>query len=119
VLPELFISRSGFSVTPVLAWWRDPAPVAPGDPMEISSVARVPISELANPANRLTVRYPSGHAGPAFCVGDMLVWGFTGMVVDRLLAIGGWEQPWDAATLHDLPPEVLRAAAGGPDTPLP
>jgi 8-oxo-dGTP pyrophosphatase MutT (NUDIX family) len=119
VLPELFIARSGFSVTPVLAWWRDPAPVAPGDPMEISSVARVPVSELANPANRLAVRYPSGHAGPAFCVGDMLVWGFTGMVVDRLLAIGGWERPWDAATLHDLPPGVLRAAAGGQDTPMP
>jgi 8-oxo-dGTP pyrophosphatase MutT (NUDIX family) len=118
VLPELFIARSGFSVTPVLAWWRDPAPVAPGDPMEISSVARVPVSELANPANRLAVRYPSGHAGPAFCVGDMLVWGFTGMVVDRLLAIGGWERPWDAATLHDLPPGVLRAA-GGQDTPMP
>ncbi len=119
VLPELFIARSGFSVTPVLAWWRDPAPVAPGDPMEISSVTRVPVSDLANPANRLAVRYPSGPAGPAFRVGDMLVWGFTAMVVDRLLAIGGWEQPWDAATLHDLPPEVLRAAAGGQDAPMP
>jgi 8-oxo-dGTP pyrophosphatase MutT (NUDIX family) len=118
VLPELFISRSGFSVTPVLAWWRDPAPVAPGDPMEISSVARIPVSDLANPANRLAVRYPAGRAGPAFRVGDMLVWGFTAMVVDRLLAIGGWEQPWDAATLHDLPPEVLQAAAGGQDTPM-
>jgi 8-oxo-dGTP pyrophosphatase MutT (NUDIX family) len=119
VLPELFITRSGFTVTPVLAWWREPAPVAPGDPMEISSVARVPISDLANPANRLMVRYPSGHAGPAFQVGDMLVWGFTAMVMDRLLAMGGWEQPWDAATLHDLPPELLRAAAGGQDTPMP
>jgi 8-oxo-dGTP pyrophosphatase MutT (NUDIX family) len=119
VLPELFITRSGFTVTPVLAWWREPAPVAPGDPMEISSVARVPISDLANPANRLTVRYPSGHAGPAFQVGDMLVWGFTAMVMDRLLAMGGWEQPWDAATLHDLPPELLRAAAGGQDNPMP
>jgi 8-oxo-dGTP pyrophosphatase MutT (NUDIX family) len=118
VLPELFIARSGFSVTPVLAWWRDPAPVAPGDPMEISSVARVPISDLANPANRLAVRYPSGDAGLAFQVGDMLVWGFTAMVVDRLLAIGGWERPWDAATLHDLPPGVLQAAADGQDPPM-
>jgi 8-oxo-dGTP pyrophosphatase MutT (NUDIX family) len=115
VLPKLFIARSGFSVTPVLAWWRRPAPVAPGDHMEISSVARVRVTDLADPANRLTVRYPSGHAGPAFQVGDMLVWGFTAMVVDRLLAIGGWEVPWDAATLHDLPPEVLQAASGSPD----
>jgi 8-oxo-dGTP pyrophosphatase MutT (NUDIX family) len=115
VLPELFIPRSGFSVTPVLAWWRRPGPVEPGDPMEITSVARVPVADLADPANRLTARYPSGQAGPAFRVGGMLVWGFTAMIVDRLLAIGGWEQPWDTGTAEDLPPEVLQAAAGGPD----
>jgi 8-oxo-dGTP pyrophosphatase MutT (NUDIX family) len=115
VLPELFIPRSGFSVTPVLAWWRRPGPVEPGDPMEITSVARVPVADLADPANRLTARYPSGEAGPAFRVGGMLVWGFTAMIVDRLLAIGGWEQPWDAGSAEDLPPEVLQAAAGGPD----
>jgi 8-oxo-dGTP pyrophosphatase MutT (NUDIX family) len=115
VLPELFIPRSGFSVTPVLAWWRHPVPVAPGDLAEITAVARVRIADLADPANRLTARYPSGLAGPAFRVGGMLVWGFTAMIVDRLLAIGGWERPWDAAAAEDLPPEVLRAAAGGPD----
>ena len=115
VLPELFIPRSGFSVTPVLAWWRRPVPVAPGDPGEITAVARVRVADLADPANRLTARYPSGLAGPAFRVGGMLVWGFTAMIVDRLLAIGGWERPWDAGTAEDLPPEVLRAAAGGPD----
>ena len=115
VLPELFIPRSGFSVTPVLAWWRRPVPVAPGDPGEITAVARVRVADLADPANRLTARYPSGLAGPAFRVGGMLVWGFTAMIVDRLLAIGGWERPWDAAAAEDLPPEVLRAAAGGPD----
>jgi 8-oxo-dGTP pyrophosphatase MutT (NUDIX family) len=115
VLPELFIVRSGFSVTPVLAWWRDPAPVEPGDAMEIAAVARVPISELADPANRTTLRYPSGHAGPAFRVRSMLVWGFTAMILDRLLAIGGWEQPWDAGRIEDLPPDMLQAAVGAPD----
>jgi 8-oxo-dGTP pyrophosphatase MutT (NUDIX family) len=115
VLPELFIPRSGFSVTPVLAWWRSPVPVEPGDPGEISSVARVAIADLADPANRLMARYPSGLAGPAFRVGGMLVWGFTAMIVDRLLAIGGWERPWDAESAEDLPPEVLRAAVGGAD----
>lgn len=115
VLPELFIARSGFSVIPVLAWWRHPGPVEPGDPMEISTVTRVPVADLADPANRLSARYPSGRAGPAFRVGGMLVWGFTAMLVDRLLAIGGWERPWDAGTLHDLPPDVLQAAAGGPE----
>jgi len=112
VLPELFISRSGFSVTPVLAWWRDPVPARPGDPEEVAAVARVPVAELADPANRLTVRYPSGQAGPAFRVGGMLVWGFTAMLVDMLLAIGGWERPWDTGPAQDLPPDVLRAALG-------
>jgi 8-oxo-dGTP pyrophosphatase MutT (NUDIX family) len=115
VLPDLFISRSGFQVTPVLAWWRRPAPVAPGDPVETAAVARVPVSELADPANRSLLRYPSGHSGPAFQVGSMLVWGFTAMVVDRLLALGGWERPWDGRPAGELPPEVLRAATGGID----
>jgi 8-oxo-dGTP pyrophosphatase MutT (NUDIX family) len=112
VLPELFIMRSGFSVTPVLAWWRDPAPVEPGDQMEITAVARIAIAELADPANRLTVRYPTGPGGPAFRVRGMLVWGFTAMIVDRLLAIGGWERPWDSGSAEDLPVEILRAATG-------
>jgi len=115
VLPELYITRSGFSVTPVLAWWRRPAPVAPGDLTETAAVARVPVAELADPANRATLRYPSGHAGPAFRVGSMLVWGFTAMVVDRLLAMGGWERPWAGEPPQELPPEVLRAATGGLD----
>ena len=117
VLPELFIPRSGFAVTPVLAWWHRPGPVEPGDPMEVTSVARVPVADLADPANRLTARYPSGQAGPAFRVGGMLVWGFTAMIVDRLLAIGGWEQPWDSASPEDLPPEVLQAALGPDPSP--
>ena len=106
VLPELFIARSGFSVTPVLAWWRQPGPVGPGDLMEVTAVARVRVSELADPANRLTIRHPSGGAGPAFRAGGMLVWGFTGMLVDRLLALGGWERPWDAGRVAELPPDV-------------
>jgi 8-oxo-dGTP pyrophosphatase MutT (NUDIX family) len=107
LLPELFISRSGFTVTPVLGWWRDPCELSPGDPAEITAVSRVPVAELAAPANRLMVRHPSGFVGPAFRVRGMLVWGFTAMIVDRLLALGGWELPWDAGHLEDLPPGAL------------
>jgi 8-oxo-dGTP pyrophosphatase MutT (NUDIX family) len=115
VLPDLYITRSGFLVTPVLAWWHHPSPVAPGDPVETAAVARIPVAELADPANRVALRYPSGHSGPAFRVGSMLVWGFTAMVVDRLLALGGWERPWNSGPLGQLPPEVLRAASTGFD----
>jgi 8-oxo-dGTP pyrophosphatase MutT (NUDIX family) len=112
VLPELFIARSGFRVTPVLAWWREPSPLVAASDGEIVSAVRARLADLADPANRLTVRLPNGiSAGPAFRVHGMLVWGFTAALVDRLLAAGGWERPWDAAREEDLPPDVLSAAA--------
>ena len=111
VLPELFISRSGFAVTPVLAWWRRPVPVAAADPPEVTAVARVPVAELADPARRLTIRHPSGFAGPAFRVHGMLVWGFTAALIDGLLRLGGWEVPWDRGQVEELPPEALAAGS--------
>ena len=63
VLPELYISRSGFTVTPVLAWWRRPVPVTPAADGEVTAAVRVPLAELADPVNRLRVRHPSGSAG--------------------------------------------------------
>jgi 8-oxo-dGTP pyrophosphatase MutT (NUDIX family) len=114
VLPDLYIPRSGFAVTPVLAWWRQPGPIGPGDPAEVTAVRRVPVAELADPANRLCVRYPTGQTGPAFQAGAMLVWGFTGMVVDRLLTLGGWAVPWDSSQVVALPPSALPAPGGNP-----
>jgi len=111
VLPELYIPRSGFRVTPVLAWWREPSPLVAAADGEIVSAARAKLTDLADPANRLNVRHPSGAAGPAFRVHGMLVWGFTALLVDRLLALTGWEQPWDTGREEDLPPDVLDAAA--------
>lgn len=109
-LPELYVSHSGYRVTPVVAWWREPSAVAVRDPGEVASVARVPIAELADPANRLRIRTPSGHLGPAFRVRDMLIWGFTGGILHRVLQVGGWERPWDERRIEDLPPEVLDLA---------
>ncbi len=115
VLPELFIARSGFIVTPVLAWWREPVPLTPAADGEVISAARVRIADLRDPANRLLVRHPAGSVGPAFRLHGMLVWGFTALLVDRLLALGGWELPWDRGRAKDLPPEVLRHAARDAD----
>lgn len=95
-LPALYIPVSGFVVTPVLAWWRRPSPVAPVDTAETARVFTVPVAELADPANRAMSVHPSGYVGPAFTVGDALVWGFTAGVLDRLLHYAGWERPWDA-----------------------
>lgn len=108
--PELYISRSGFRVVPVLGWWRRPVAVGPADPGEVAAVARVPVSEFADPASRLMLRHPSGASGPAFQVRGMLVWGFTAALVSMLLTAGGWERPWDTSRIEDLPPEALAAA---------
>ncbi len=101
-LPELFIPRTGFRVVPVLAWWREPHAVAPVDAAEVAAVERISVSELADPKTRVTVRGPSGYLGPAFRVKGMLIWGFTAVLVDRLLALAGWERPWDTAKVIDL-----------------
>ncbi|MDP9240723.1 MAG: CoA pyrophosphatase [Actinomycetota bacterium] len=101
-LPPLWLPPSGFVVTPVLAWWHTPHPVSALDAAEVAAVARVPIAELADPANRTNVRHPSGYVGPAFDVSGMLVWGFTAGLLDRLLAGGGWAMPWDTSRLHTV-----------------
>jgi len=109
VLPELYIWRSDFRVTPVIGWWHSPVPVTPGDPAEIAAVVRVPVAELARPANRMMIRYPNGQGGFAFRAAGLIIWGFTALVLDRLLALGGWEQPWDSSRVTMLGPDELPA----------
>lgn len=116
-LPALWLPPSGFVVHPVLAWWRDPHHVDVVDEAEVAAVARVPIGELVDPANRVRVRHPSGWVGPAFEVRDLLVWGFTAGLLDRLLALGGWERPWDADRVRTLDEETVRLARRGATFP--
>jgi 8-oxo-dGTP pyrophosphatase MutT (NUDIX family) len=112
-LPALWIPPSGFVVHPVVGWWRDPHDVSAVDVAEVAAVARVPVAELVDPANRVTVTHPSGWVGPAFEVRDLLVWGFTAGLLDRLLAVAGFERPWDRGRRRELPPVVVALAARG------
>ena len=67
-LPALWLPPSGFVVTPVLGWWRAPSPVGVVDPGEVESVVRVPVAELLDPANRVSVRHPRASSGrPSRC----------------------------------------------------
>jgi len=102
-LPTLWIPVSGFLVTPVLAWWREPHPVGPADPAEVARVSRLPVRELVDPDNRVRVRHPSGWIGPAFQIHDMLVWGFTAGVLSTLLELGGWARAWPTGRVVELP----------------
>jgi 8-oxo-dGTP pyrophosphatase MutT (NUDIX family) len=109
-LPDLYIPVSDYLVTPVLAWWRKPSPVAPVDAVEVAAVHLVKIADLADPANRLQVRHRTGTVMPAFRVNGMLVWGFTAGLLDRLLRLSGWERPWARNQVEDLPDDVIRLA---------
>ncbi|MFF1823443.1 NUDIX hydrolase [Kribbella sp. NPDC058245] len=110
VWPALWVPVSNFGVSPVLAWWRTPSPVAVVDPAEVASVHTVPVSVLADPANRVSCRHPSGFTGPAFLVGDLFVWGFTAGLLDKLLLLGGWARDWDPSNVVPLPDRLVEAA---------
>ncbi|MFG3437967.1 NUDIX hydrolase [Nonomuraea sp. NPDC047897] len=112
-LPELYVSHSDNRVTPVIGWWHAPCAVHAASPDEVDSVERAPVSELVDPANRFTLRHPGGFVGPAFQVRGMLVWGFTAMLLDRVLSEGGLDRPWDQDRVQEMPPDVLDLAARG------
>lgn len=111
VLPDLFLPPSGYVVTPVIGWWRHPSPVRPVDSAEVASVHRIPLVELTDPVNRCRVRHPSGYVGPAFEVRGLVVWGFTGGLLDRLIYLSGWERVWDRSRVVPVPDQQVDAPA--------
>jgi 8-oxo-dGTP pyrophosphatase MutT (NUDIX family) len=110
VLPALWLPVTDFLVTPVVGWWREPVAVRAVDPAETASVHLVAVADVVDPANRGSVRHPSGYVGPAFVVDGLLVWGFTAGLLSRLLGLLGWEQPWDSERRMALPEAVLAAS---------
>lgn len=98
VLPELGLIRSNFLVRPVLAWWAAPSPVRVVDYAESAQVFRIPVRDLLDPANRVTATITalgSTHKSPGFLVRDVVVWGFTGLILNELFDQLGWTVPWD------------------------
>jgi 8-oxo-dGTP pyrophosphatase MutT (NUDIX family) len=112
-LPAIFIPPSGFVVTPVIAWWHTPHPVAPVDTGEVARAAVLPIAALTDPANRFRVQHPSGWLGPGFEVDGFYVWGFTAMLLDRLLTLAGWNRPWDEDVHRPIPPTLTGTPPTG------
>ena len=102
-LPQLWLPAGDYVVTPVLAWWRLPSPVAVVDSAEVASVHRIPVAHFVEPSNRLRVYHPGGHIGPAFRVDGLLVWGFTAGVLSWLLEAGGLSRPWDLDRIERVP----------------
>jgi 8-oxo-dGTP pyrophosphatase MutT (NUDIX family) len=123
MLPAAHVVVSGFDVTAVVAWWREPHAVEPADPREVAAVLRVPVADLVDPVNRVTARHPTGYLGPAFTVAGHLVWGLTAHLLAAVLDLAGWTTPWDDTRevevpdryLRDRRPSTLARDTGGPD----
>lgn len=103
-LPPAPVPISGFMVTPVIGMAGHTGPLRPQSG-EVERVLPVRLETLIRPENRRTtvLRRPgSVFRAPAFLVDGTLIWGFTGILVDRMINRLGWEEPWD--TEHNVDP---------------
>lgn len=107
-LQPIPLSVTDYLVNPVLAWWREPSEITAADPIEVARVARIPVRELTDPANRFTATHPRGYQGPAFEVDDLYIWGFTAFVLDAVLTAGGQSRDWDVNDRRQVPDRFLR-----------
>jgi hypothetical protein len=72
---------------------------------ESAQVFRVPVRDLLDPDNRVMATVSRGgqsFLSPAFVVNKVVVWGFTGMILNELFDQLGWAVPWDRNRLHQI-----------------
>lgn len=115
-LPSLFIPRSGFVVTTQVGWWERPGPIRVQDPGEVAQVISVPVAHLLDPATRVTVTarnlgstFPAYRGGAFWLTDELLLWGFTAGLVDRLIDLAGLAVDWDESRETPLPERFLGA----------
>lgn len=109
-LPDLWLPPSNFAVSTVIGWWREPSPVSVVDPAEVHRVLRVPLEELLDPTHRVTVSHPSGYSSPGWLIGeekDVILWGFTAGLINKIFDHVGMTRPWDASVRRELPGYML------------
>lgn len=102
-LPPAPVPISNFMVTPVIGVAEGIGVLTPQSG-EVERVLPVRVDQLIRPQNRVTTvlrRADTVFSGPAFLVDETLIWGFTGILVDRMLNRLGWEQPWDTTVSVD------------------
>lgn len=105
-LPAAELPVTNFVVTPVIGWWGQPSEVFVVDPGESAAVFRAPVADLVDPVNRFSVevgRDGRTYRSPAFDINGRIIWGFTGIVLDRLLEDLGWSRPWDQSRISPYP----------------
>ena len=108
-LPPSQVNASSFDVTAVVGTWAGNERLSVVDPGEVASVHRVSIDELAAPENRFSATLPMGYRGPAFTADGLFIWGFTAHLLNDVLDLGGWAQPWDEDHEIEVPPRLWRS----------
>lgn len=98
---------AAFNATIVVGAW-DGAQQLTAEPGEVAQILRYPIDQLVDPQVRRAARLPQGATGPAFVIDDIVIWGFTAHLVDRLLTLGGWSRDWDEQALIEVPERFWR-----------
>lgn len=106
-VPGAHVAASGFDVATVVGWWRSPSAIHAADPREIAGVHEIAVADLVRPDARSTAVHPWGYRGPAFAVGDLYIWGFTGHLLDGILDLAGWSVPWDVRVESQIPERFL------------
>ncbi|WP_114560423.1 NUDIX hydrolase [Desertihabitans aurantiacus] len=115
-LGAVHVEVSRFDVTTVVGAWAGDRTLTSRDPGEVAAVHRVPLSVLTDPATRVTAVHPRGYRGPAFVVDDLFVWGLTAHLLDAVLDLAGWQQPWDHGRRREVPQRFLVDSGRGPRT---
>ncbi|PIE21037.1 MAG: coenzyme A pyrophosphatase [Arachnia propionica] len=107
-LPQGWVPASGYDVTPVVAGWPGEIQLQPHDLGEVASVWQLPVSQLADPAIRVSAKM-ANFTTPGFDLDIGFVWGYTGIILDLVLRLGGWEQPWDRSRPGAVPLRFQRS----------
>lgn len=99
----LKLARGSFRVTPVTGTWNGDMEALTLQHTEVANAANIPVSMLADPANRASWRHPDGATGPVFVIDGFYIWGFTAYVATLWLRRNGLERPWDTQRIVEVP----------------
>ncbi|MGP9538511.1 NUDIX hydrolase [Brachybacterium sp. AOP43-C2-M15] len=99
-------------VTPVLSWSPSVPPLGVQDPIEVERLVWAPLvgpGSLTDPAHRLRGTLFGQGVGPVFDLpGDAFVWGFTAMIVEKVLTGLGLDPVPPTAPVQEIPHERRR-----------
>lgn len=114
LLPVAHVAVSMFDVTTVVAWWHNPGKIYPADLGEVAAVHLLKVADLVQPESRASVQYRAGTTGPSFHVRDLFIWGLTAHLVDAILDLAGWAEPWDECALVEVPDRFGQGFSANP-----